>query len=98
MALRLLPKSSRDKNRKRWSFRLGSLTTFVVGCVAIWNMTPDTWHPQLNELGRYAIMGTAFTLAILANAAHLFDQPSLNTDTNDSPQPPAKTNAGMSTQ
>lgn len=75
--LTLLPADKRATNRKRWSFRFGSLTTLTVVAVGAWNMTPEAWHPTLPEWGKYAVMGVAVALAILANASHLFEQPSL---------------------
>lgn len=93
--LKLLDADNIKKNTRRWSFRFGCLTTITAGCVAAWNLTPETWHPQFSETVKYIVMGIVFLFAILANASHVFSQPSLE-DTK--PAKPAKTNAGMSTQ
>jgi hypothetical protein len=83
MIPRLLPKPERARNRRRWSFRFGGLgivTTIVVGA---WNLAPDAWHPHLPEWSRYLVMGVVIAFALLSQASHLFEQPSL-----DKPAPP----------
>lgn len=74
----LLPQLDRIRNRRRWSFRFSGLTTITVIAVGAWNATPDAWHPNLPEWGKYLVMGIALALALAANASHLFDQPSLD--------------------
>lgn len=81
MIPQLLPPDARAINRRRWSFRFGSLTTITLICVGAWNATPEAWHPHLPEWGRYAVMGVAIGLALAANASHLFAQPSLTQPT-----------------
>jgi hypothetical protein len=80
----LLPPDRRALNRRRWSFRFGALGIITTTVVGVWNMTPADWHPALPTWGKYAVMGIAAAFALLAQASHLFDQPSL-----DQPKPPA---------
>jgi hypothetical protein len=84
MILHLLPQPERIRNRRRWSFRFGGLGIITTAAVGVWNLTPADWHPTLPEWGKYTVMGIAISFAILAQASHMFDQPSL-----DEPKPPA---------
>jgi hypothetical protein len=83
MIPQLLPPDIRARNRRRWSFRFGGLGIITTTVVGVWNLTPADWHPALPEWGKYAVMGVAAAFALLAQASHLFDQPSL-----DAPKPP----------
>lgn len=78
MMPRLLPPAARAANRRRWSFRLSSLTSITAVCAAAWEATPTAWHPELPEWGKYVVMGIAIALALGANASHMFAQPSLH--------------------
>lgn len=83
MIPQLLPRDDRARNRRRWSFRFGALGLVTSAVVGAWNMTPEAWHPALPEWGKYVVMGIAAAFAVLSQASHLFDQPSL-----DQPKPP----------
>lgn len=73
----LLPADARARNRRRWSFRFGGLGIITSTVVGVWNMTPEAWHPTLPTWGKYAVMGLAAAFALLSQASHLFEQPSL---------------------
>lgn len=77
----LLPPNARATNRRRWSFRFGGLGIITTTIVGVWNMTPADWHPALPEWSKYAVMGIAAAFALLAQASHLFQQPSLTQPT-----------------
>jgi hypothetical protein len=77
--IKLLPPAERARNRRRWSFRFSSLTTLTALVAGVWMATPAEWHPNLPEWSKYLIMGLAVGLALLANASHMIEQPTLHT-------------------
>jgi hypothetical protein len=84
MIPQLIPPAERKIVRRRWSFRFGGLGLVTSALVGVWKFTPDAWHPILPEWSKYLVMGIAGAFALLSQASHQFEQPSLS-----QPQPPA---------